>query len=77
MLSEQPDGREGRARPCGRPLPEALDAYIDCWDPKMGANKERLIPLKDYKKVWIGPSAHQVTKIGYSLTEEGDHELVD
>lgn len=43
----------------------------------MGVNKERLIPPKDYKKVWIGPSAHQVTKIGYSLTEEEDHELVD
>lgn len=61
----------------GAPLSEALDANIDCWGSKLGVNKERLAPTEDLKEVRKGPLAHQVTKIGTSLTEEEEHELVN
>lgn len=33
----------------GSPFPEALDANIDGWDPRLGSNNERLMPTEDLK----------------------------
>lgn len=35
------------------------------------------MPTYDLKKIKIGPSPHQVTKIGISLYEEEERNLVD
>lgn len=57
--------------------PEAPNANFDFWDPRLGTNNERLAPMEDLNKVRIGPSPYQATKIGTSLSEEEEHELVD
>lgn len=59
----------------GDPSPK-LVADTDIWDPRLGKDNERLTPTEDLKEVWIGPSTHQVTKIGISLNEEEARELV-
>lgn len=61
----------------GVPLPEDLDANINFWDPRLGANNKRLTPMEDLEEVKICPSTHQVTKIGTSFSEEEEHKLVD
>lgn len=58
---------------------EALDRHVDYWDPRLGTNNERLTPttIEDLKEVNIGPLAHRVTKIGTSVTEKEECELLD
>lgn len=76
MLPEQSDGGKGRACPYGHPHLEVFDAYIDCWDPKLGAENERIMPTEDLMEVRIGPSTHQVIKVCISLIKEEKHNLV-
>lgn len=42
----------------------------------MDEDNERPMPIDDLKEVRRGPSVHQVTKIGTSLTEEEECKLV-
>lgn len=51
----QPGDEKGRVRPCE--------------DPRLGVHNERIAPTKDLKEFRICPSTHQVTNIGFSLTE--------
>lgn len=43
---------------------------------RTGAENKRLTPTKDLKEVWIGPLPHQVTKLGISLPELEDDDLI-
>lgn len=58
-------------------LPKALETETDSRDPRLGRDNERVMPTEYLKEVRIGPSAYQVTKIGTSLTEEEEHDLVN
>lgn len=44
----------------GVPLPEALDAHVDGWDPQIGMDNERLTPIEDLREIWINISSHKV-----------------
>lgn len=61
----------------GAPFSKVPNTDLNCWDPRLGTDVERLTPIEDLKEVLIGPLPHQVTKIGTSLTEEEKHELID
>lgn len=56
---------------------EVPNTYHECWDPRLDPEVEVLTSIEDLKEVHIGPHAHQVTKIGTSLFEEEERELVD
>lgn len=77
MLLEHPSDGKGRGHPCGHPFPEAFDAEVDCWIPRLGDDNERLTPIEDLKEVMIAPTSHQETKICTFITEEEENELID
>lgn len=77
VLPEQTGKGKGRARPCGRPFPKALDTDNDCWDPWLYVENERLTHTEDLKEVKIGPLAHHVVNISTSLTEGEENKIVN
>lgn len=46
----------------GVPLPEALNAHVDGWDPKIGMENETFTPIEDLREVRINLSSHQVQR---------------
>lgn len=49
--------------------------YLDL-NPKLEPEKESLTPTKDLQEVHIGPREFHTTKLGTSVTEAGEEELV-
>lgn len=50
---------------------------LEYWDPRLGAEAEKLTPTKDLKEVQIGPHAHQVMKMVTFLSVNEGWELVN
>lgn len=54
-----------------------VDTNLDGWDPRLGTDVESLALTEDLKEPRIELLAYQLKKIGTSLTEEEDCEIIN